>query len=234
LTRSGEGPGTQAQRARLSDVIDRAFHRSQPRTRDRLRSHAEFRTHRAGETVVAQGEEARTVLVLDGHVAFRRTAADGRELIPRVVSSGELASLMPLTGRPAVVEAVALAPSVVALWPGHDLATLAAEDAGFAVDLLEHVLLTFEAVIERLDGFLYQNAMRRVARVLHMHADVLFGEGVLARRFLPALVGTSHEMTRRVLRSLESHGVVARVGPDRLELLDPHQLARTAAPPVTS
>ena len=32
-------------------------------------------------------------LVLDGHVAFRRTTLDGREVMPRIVSTGELAPL---------------------------------------------------------------------------------------------------------------------------------------------
>jgi hypothetical protein len=69
--------------------------------------------------------------------------------------------------------------------------------------------------------------------VLEQHADILFGEeAVLSRAYLPALVGTSHEMTARVLRKLESDGVVARSSRDRLELLDPDRLARAAVAPI--
>jgi CRP-like cAMP-binding protein len=181
--------------------------------------------------VVAQGDQIRTVLVLDGHVAFRRTTVDGREVMPRVVGTGQLAALMPIALRPTAVEVVAVSACRVALLPGRAMWDLAASDAGFALDLLEHALLTYEAIIERLDSLMYQKATQRVARVLEQHAAILFGDGaVLTRAHLPALVGTSPEMTRRVLRVLETHGVVARLGGDRLELLDADRLARTAAP----
>ena len=227
-------PAAQADRASVAQIVAYAFPRSRRETRRWLVAHAAIRSYRAGETITAQGEATRTVLVLDGHVGFRRTAPGGRELIPRVVSTGELASIEPLAGRPSVVEAVALAPSLVALWPATHVRARAEGDAGLALDLLAHVLRTFEAVVERLDGFIYRDALRRVARVLDTHARLLFGEaGVLSRRFLPALVGTSREMTRRVLRSLESDGVVRRVGPDGLELVDRARLARTADPRST-
>jgi CRP-like cAMP-binding protein len=218
-------------RQELADVIQRAFPRSRPETCRRLVAHADVRTFRAGETVVAQGEETRTVFVLDGNVGFRRTTVDGREVIPRIISTGELASLMPIAGRPSAVEAVALLPSRVALWKAREVHAFAADDVGLALDLLDHVLLTFEAIVDRIDGLLYQNAVHRVARVLQQHADIFFGEpGALSRGYLPALVGTSHEMTGRVLRSLEDDGVVVRMGRYRLRLLDPGRLAHLAAP----
>ena len=81
-----------------------------------------------------------------------------------------------------------------------------------------------------MDGLLYQNALRRVARVLDQHAEIIFGdEAVVTRAYLPALVGTSREMTGRVLRQLEADGVVERIGRQRLRLLDAWGLARTAA-----
>ena len=215
----------------VAQVVGKAFPRSRAETHRRLVARADIRTHRAGQTIVAQGNDKWTVLVLDGHVGSRRTSPDGREVIPKVVSSGQLSSLMPIASRPAVVETVALTSCLVALWPGDELHVLAAEDAGLTFDLLDHALLNFEAIVERLDGLLYQDAVRRVARVLEQHAEIMFGEtAVLSRTYLPALVGTSREMTGRVLRRLESNGVVERIGRDRLRLLDADLLARTAAP----
>jgi CRP-like cAMP-binding protein len=108
---------------------------------------------------------------------------------------------------------------------------VAALDAGFALDLLGHVLLFVEELVERMDGLLYQNAQRRVARVLDQHAEIVFGEqAVVTRSYLPAVVGTSREMTGRVLRQLEAEGVVERIGRGRLRLLDAARLAQTAAP----
>jgi CRP-like cAMP-binding protein len=139
---------------------------------------------------------------------------------------------MPIAGRPSTADAVALSPSRVALWSAKDVSALAAGDAGFAIDLLQHVLFAFEEVVERMDGLLYQNALRRVARVLDQHADILFSdEAGVTRAYLPALVGTSREMTGRVLRQLESDGLVERIGRDRLRLLDASGLALTAGAP---
>lgn len=217
---------------RLASIVRKAFPRCRQGTVGALEALADVRTFDAGDTLVAQGDEGRTVLVLDGHVAFRRTTIDGREVMPRVVSSGQLAALMPIALRPAVVEVVAVSPCRVALVPGSGLWALAEADNGFALDLLEHVLFTFEGIVERLDGLMYQAATRRVARVLEQHASILFGEAaVLTRAYLPALVGTTPEMTRRVLRILETDGIVARIGGDRLDLLDPARLSEAAAPP---
>ena len=209
----------------LAATLETAFPAATPATRTAIERRAEILTFRAGETVVAQGDESRIVLVLDGMVGLRRTTVDGREVIPRVASRAQIAPMMPMAGRAAVVEVVSLSSARVARWAAGGLRALAKDDAGFAVDLLDQVLLTYETIVEGLDGLLHQDASRRVARVLEQHADKLFGDdATLTRGFLPALVGTSREMTGRVLRRLESDGVVARVGRDRLRLLDPARL----------
>jgi hypothetical protein len=65
--------------------------------------------------------------------------------------------------------------------------------------------------------------------VLHEHTDLFFASPpVLTRTHLPILVGTSREMTGRVLRVLEARQLVARVGRNRLRLLDPAGLAAVA------
>jgi CRP-like cAMP-binding protein len=83
--------------------------------------------------------------------------------------------------------------------------------------------------VERIEGFLHQDARLRVIRILSQHRDLFFGERpVLTRAHLPGLVGTSPQMTGRVLRMLERDGTLARVGRTGLQLLRPDQLnART-------
>ena len=214
----------------LGRIVRTAFPRPRIDTVDALVKAAEIRTFRPTQIVVAQGDEIRTGLVLDGHVALRRMTLDGRDVIPRIVTTGQLAPPMAIVGRASVVEAVALSTCRVAVWQGHAVQMLAAADTGLALDLLDHVLLGFEGIVERLDGLLYQDSTRRIARVLDEHADIFFSEAtVLTRAHLPALVGTSREMTGRVLRSLESAGIVARTGRNRLRLLDPDRLSRVAA-----
>ena len=213
---------------KFADIIERSFPRAQGGT---LRSliDAPARRFDAGDTVVAQGDDRHTVFVFNGHLGLRRMTVDGRELIPRVVSTGELAALLSIVSRPSAVEAVALSECHVALWSGRQIHALANGDTGFALDLLDHVLLAFEAIVGRLDGLRHQNSVRRVARVLEDHAKLVFGEtATVPRTYLPALVGTSREMMGRVLRALESDGVVARDGRSRLKLLDPERLTRLA------
>jgi CRP-like cAMP-binding protein len=79
----------------------------------------------------------------------------------------------------------------------------------------------------RLDRFIHQEARGRVLRVLAEHEDLFFGDPpVLSRSHLPSLVGTSREMTGRVLRGLEHDGVLVRVGKRGLRLLAPEDLGR--------
>jgi CRP-like cAMP-binding protein len=213
----------------LRDTVARAFPRCRPDTVQTLVSRADVRGFSAGHTILDQDERERTALVVDGHVGLRRTTADGRQVIPFIATRGQLVSLLPIVGRAATMETVALSPAHVAFWQGPALLELGSNDVGLALDLLGSVLLALEAIAERLEGLMYQDAVRRVARVLIQHGDILFGEpGQLSRAYLPAIVGTSHEMTARVLRKLESDGVVERVSNDWLRLLDPVRLAEMA------
>jgi CRP-like cAMP-binding protein len=179
--------------------------------------------------IIRQGDASSLALVLEGHVAVRRTTVDGRQFMVRIVSRGRMSPVLPLAAIPASADAMALTPSVAAVWNGSEVRSLATADPGLAVDLLDDVLDSLDEVMQRLDGLLYQGAIRRVARVLQLNAALFFEEPpVLARSHLPSLVGTSREMTGRVLRVLESRGLVARVGRDRIRLLDPVGLADVA------
>ncbi len=80
-------------------------------------------------------------------------------------------------------------------------------------------------ITERLDEFVHQSSRQRVVRVLARYGDLFFGQpAVLSRSHLPSLVGTSREMTSRVIRQLEREGMVARVGRNGLQLLAPERL----------
>jgi CRP-like cAMP-binding protein len=176
-----------------------------------------------------QGDEQHVAMVLEGYVALQRTTTDGRQLILRIVRRAGLTQVLPLAGRGAAGDALALTPAIAAIWRGAEVRALAIADTGLSADLLDHALVTFEETLGRLDGLGYQNAGRRVASVLERHAELFFAEHpVLHRSDLPGLVGTSREMTGRVLRVLEARRVVQRVGRDRLRLLDPANLAVAA------
>jgi CRP-like cAMP-binding protein len=209
-------------------VIDGAFPHSREDTRRTLAAGG-VRAFETGQTILRQGDDSSFVLVIEGRVALRRMTVDGRQLIVGIVRRGGLASILPLAGRPAAVDLVAVTHVMAILWRSDGVRRLATADPGLAVDILDDVLFRVEDVVGRLDGLVHQNALRRVARVLAQHADLFFGEPpVLSRADLPLLVGTSREMTGRVLRKLESAGIVARVGRHRLRLLDAGALAIAA------
>jgi CRP-like cAMP-binding protein len=205
----------------LAEVIREAFPHSSDDKRRLLAGLARIRRFHPGQDLIRQGDTTSLALVVEGHVAVRRTTVDGRQLIVRIVTRGGLAGILPLASRPASGDTVALTAGSAAVWQGDEIRTLASTDSGLGVDLLDHVLATFEGVVWRLDGMLHQASLRRVARVLLANAELFFVEPpVLTRADLPDVVGTSREMTGRVLRILESLHIVARVDRTGLRLLD--------------
>jgi CRP-like cAMP-binding protein len=213
----------------MLDSLNEAFPHSRPATRDSLALAADLRTYAADEMIIRQGDASSVALVLEGHVGVRRTTEDGRQFMVRIVSRGRVSPVLPLAAIPASADAVALTPSVALVWRSELVRSLATADPGFAVDLLDDVLESLDRVMQRVDGLFYQGAIGRVARALEQNASLFFDEPpIVTRSHLPSLVGTSREMTGRVLRALEARNLVVRVGRDRLRLLDPAGLAAVA------
>ena len=149
--------------------------------------------------------------------------------MPRLASRGRILGISGLVSRMASNDVVALTPLVLATWPPAFARKLAEEDTGLALDFIEKTIAMSREMWEQLDALIYQNARGRVARVLAAHDDLLFGTPpAIMRGQLSGLVGTSREMTRRVLRSLEADAVVKRVGTTGLRLLDRGALQRIA------
>jgi CRP-like cAMP-binding protein len=126
---------------------------------------------------------------------------------------------------PSSVALVAVTECEIAQWPGAELRALAAADPALALAAIGSLAASMRAAVERVDGLHHQDARRRVVRILAQHRDLFFGDpAVLSRAHLPGLVGTSREMTGRVLRQLEREGILRRVGPSGLMLLRSDQL----------
>jgi CRP-like cAMP-binding protein len=199
------------------------------RTRRALIDTARVRTFGPGEVIVAQGERSELALLIDGVVATRRTTPDGRTVVPLILRGGEVLGPVVLAGQEALFDFIALVPGSAAFWPGTHVRALAGDDAGLALDLMDQTLHRFGRLTARLDSLHYQDARRRVARVLIEHSDLCFGDRPhVARTELSMLIGTSREMTRRVLSRLVRDGAVRRVGPTGLELRDEHRLRELA------
>src|SRR5438552_1308044 len=185
-----------------------------------LAGNARLRELLSGELIFRQGDPIPLTLLLSGHAAFRRTTADGQLVSVGVAYPGELFGISSVAGTIASTEMVALTDAVALSWRGLDVRRLAETDAKFALLVIDRLSLFATMLTEKLDGFLHQDARRRVVRVLARHRDLFFSDPpILTRTHLPGLVGTSREMTGRVLRALEREGVIARVGRAGLRLL---------------
>jgi CRP-like cAMP-binding protein len=211
-------------------LIERALPGSRRDTARQLAMTAIFRNVRSEEMTFRQGEPIPLTLAIRGYGAFRRTTVDGQQLTVGIASPGDIFGFSSIASTHSSVDLVALTDCGVALWRGPEIRRLAASDPGFALDVIDWMASFLNSITEKVDGFLHQNARRRVIRVLARHQDLFFADpAVLSRSQLPSLVGTSREMTGRVLRELEREGTVSRVGRTGLELLRPDRLDADAA-----
>jgi CRP-like cAMP-binding protein len=197
----------------------------QPETIDRLLQTVRTRSVKPGEQIYRQGDPVPLTIILDGFGAARRTTVNGKELVSGVAPAGVLFGWSGLAAVPSSVELVSLTECDIGQWPGAEVRALAAADPGLALAAIDSMAWSLHQSVERIEGFLHQDARLRVLRVLAQHRDLFFGESaVLTRAHLPGLVGTSREMTGRVLRQLEREGTIARIGRAGLKLLRPDHL----------
>jgi CRP-like cAMP-binding protein len=194
-------------------------------TIERLAEVATVRSVRPGDVIYRQGEEVPLTLILDGYGIARRATIDGHEIMSGVAPPGVVFGYSGIAGEHSSVEITALTNGEVAQWPGSGIRALIAVDAAFGLAAIDSMGASLHETVERIEGFLHQDARRRVVRILARHRELFFGEpAVLDRTHLPGLVGTTREMTRRVLRKLEQEGAVQRVGATGLRLLRPDLL----------
>ena len=216
--------------ADLPEMIARALPHARPESHRLLAGMARVRTTVASEIIFWQGEPIPLTLVVRGHAAFRRTTPDGRQLVLGLATGGDLFGFTSIAAQRARVDLVAVTNVEVAVWPGPRIRPLAEGDPGLALDAIDGMARFIVDITERLDGFIHQIARRRVVRVLARYGDLFFEEpAVLSRAHLPSLVGTSREMTGRVIRELERDGTLIREGRTGLRLLSPGRLQEAAA-----
>jgi CRP/FNR family transcriptional regulator, cyclic AMP receptor protein len=178
-----------------------------------------------GETIYPQGEPVPLTLILEGYGVARRMMVSGQEIMSGVAAAGELFGFSGLASVRSSVELIALTECEVAQWPGPEIRSLAAADQALAFAAIDSMAAALHAAMERIEGFLHQDARRRVLRILARHRELFFGEQtILTRAQLPGLVGTSREMTGRVMRQLEREGTIERFGRTSLRLLRPDRL----------
>lgn len=226
--RSGEG--SQALLDELRELLLRALPHVRPDTTSLLAKTARIRTVQHGDLIYRQGEPVPLTLIIHGYGAARRMTEGGQLIVSGVAPAGVLFGYSGIASALSSVELIALIDCEVAQWPGPEFRALTSADPALALAAIDSMAASLHQTVERIEGFLHQDARRRVLRVLASYRDLFFGEpAVLNRTHLHGLVGTSREMTGRVLRQLERDGIVKRVGRTGLRLLRPDRLGADAA-----
>ena len=219
-----------AERSLVREAIEQPLRSCRPETICTLVDTARIRSLSAGEIIYRQGEPAPMTLILEGFGISCRTTADGQELCGGVAPSGVLFGYSGIAAAISSVEFVALTDCLVAQWPGNEIRELIRADVALGLAAIDSMAGSLHAAMESIEGFLHQDARRRVIRILTRHRSLFFGDPpVLTRAHLAGLVGTTQEMTRRVLRQLEREGTLVREGRTGLRLLRPDQLEAPAA-----
>jgi CRP-like cAMP-binding protein len=226
-TRITNDEGSLSLEADLADLVADALPGATPETRAALVRTARVRSVDPEGLIWRQGETTQLTQIIRGYGAFRRTTVDGGQHIVGLCQRGALFGFSSIASVETPVDLVALTKVDAVLWPGRDIRPLAASDPGFALNVIDTMARFLLQTNERMDGILYQDTRRRVLRVLASYGDLFFGQpSVLSRAHLPSLVGTTREMTGRVIRELEREGLVARVGRRGLVVLSAEGLQR--------
>jgi CRP-like cAMP-binding protein len=211
-----------------SEVRERIAHwlpRCRPETWDALAALAHVAIFKRGERIYALGEPVPPTMILSGYGVARRTTSTGLLIISGVAQAGAPFGWSGLAQATSSLDMVAHTTCRVAQWSGLDIRPIAARDPELALAAIDSMAFSLHAVVEQIEGYLRQNARLRVLRILGRYHGLFFGEPpVLTRADLPGLVGTSREMTGRVLRDLERQGTVERFGRNGLRLLRPEHL----------
>jgi CRP-like cAMP-binding protein len=195
-------------------------------TRDALAESFEVREFRPREQLLAQGGDWDMELIIDGWVAVRRVGRTGRRFTIAVLGPGQLAGASAAARSPALGENVALTTVTAVIWPGSEVRRLVAADGGLALDFIDRIVLGIGTILDRYDTVTFEGARARLCKVLLDHRDIAFGpfRPILSRGELTSLVGSSREMTNRILRQLEAEGALRRLGGRGLELIDETKL----------
>ena len=204
-----------------------------PRDLTQLATIASLETHRKGETIFTEGDDADALWVLlKGQVKIYKVGPDGREQVLRIVRAGESfaeAAALARSAFPAGAEATAR--STTARFPADDFLRLLEASPQLATNMivaLSHLLRGFAALV---DALALRDVPSRLAKYL-LDASLRAGADTVVldvrKTVLAARLGTVSETLSRALRRLREQGLIAVDG-QRIEILDRSALQRVSA-----
>jgi CRP-like cAMP-binding protein len=189
--------------------------------------------HAKNAHVFEEGEEAHSLFVLlHGHVRGEKTTPDGKTVVVRYISAGEVygvAEAIGLKHYPAT--AVAAVDSVSLAWPSAAWPRLVAQHPKLATNTLQTVGNRMIEAHTRVIEMATEEVERRVAHALlrlAKQAGRKVEAGIeidfpISRQDIAEMTGTTLHTVSRILSAWEQQGLVEG-GRQRIILRDPHRL----------
>jgi CRP-like cAMP-binding protein len=183
--------------------------------------------------VFEQGEEAHSLYVLlHGHVRAEKTTPDGKQIVVRYVSAGEVfgvAQAIGLKHYPAT--AVAAVDSVSLAWPSAAWPRLVAQHPRLATNTLQTVGERLQDAHTRIIELATEEVERRVAHALlrlAKQAGRKIEAGIeidfpISRQDVAEMTGTTLHTVSRILSAWEQQGLVESAR-QRIVLRNSHRL----------
>lgn len=197
----------------------------------------QVRRFERGRFVFLEGDPADVFNVLaSGQVKVVRETEDGREVILRIISPGELFGGAGGWGEPRYpATAIAQEDAVVLQLPGSALNELIRTQGEFALALVKELGTRLRELEARIRDLQAERVERRIARVLLRLADKTGNRtargielrGPLSRQDLAELAGTTLSTASRTLSAWHQAGLVD-AGRERVVIVKPHALVALA------
>jgi len=188
---------------------------------------------RANGSIMAVGERpSRVALILSGTIVSTWSAPDGRIVYVGLFGPGQLLGVTTLTGGAIVSGIDALTTVTMLAWPSREFRAIVNSYPALALDLLDRCVYAIQLVNHLVQLRTFTTAASRLAGLLLQYEEFVFSTDapLVARGQLSALAGVTPQMVSRILRRWEASGILRRVAPSGLELLDRNALAAEAAP----
>lgn len=189
--------------------------------------------HPKNSNVFEQGQEAHSLfLLLNGHVRAEKTTPEGKQIVVRYVSAGEVFGVAQAIGlRHYPATAVAVVDSVSLAWPSTAWPRLVEQHPALATNALQTVGQRLQEAHTRVIEMTTEEVERRIAHALLRlvkQAGRKVERGIeidfpISRQDVAEMTGTTLHTVSRVLSAWEQQGLVES-GRQRITIRDPHRL----------
>ncbi len=202
-----------------------------------LEPYLERRRYPAGRVLWVEGEKAgRMVLLDEGRVKIVRDQPDGRRVLLYLFGPGDLFGFLPfLDGGPYPATAIAVDDIRARVMSRRGLKEAVRENPDVALLLLRTLGRRLRDAFQRVGDFAQREAAARVAAGLAVLLPPGGSSGTLILEIpehgylFAEEVGVEPATFSRTLTRLVQDGVLHRLGPKRLQVLDPERLRRLAS-----